>query len=409
MKIWLKYLIAIAVGILAAIIIPSGSIQAQAVLNFLVELSVRFGRYTIVPLLFFSIAMAACNLREEHLMVKTGLWTFGTIIISSLGLTILGLLTALIFKIPRIPITIEKVTDVPAFDIQTLITKIFPYSAFESLADGSYLLPCFVLAGLFGAACASDKVASKPTLTLFDSISRVCYTVMSLFTELLTFGIVAIVAKWSFDLVASLRLGYYGFLILMLLILTLLIAFVFYPLILRFLCHDHRPYKVLFASLSSVIVAFFSGDTNLTLALNYRNGKENLGIRRRINSMASPLFSIFARGGTALVSAICFVVVLRSYSSLGISGGDVFWILGVAFGLSFFLGEIPYGGPIYVITIMCSLYGRGFENGYLLLKDLTPILCSFAAVIDCLTAVFGCYIVGVKTKNIEHQEVKKYI
>jgi hypothetical protein len=58
---------------------------------------------------------------------------------------------------------------------------------------------------------------------------------------------------------------------------------------------------------------------------------------------------------------------------------------------------------------MCIVYGAEYESGYLLLKSVSPIICAYAAAIDALTAMFGSYIVAVKTKNIQHQEVKKFI
>jgi hypothetical protein len=55
------------------------------------------------------------------------------------------------------------------------------------------------------------------------------------------------------------------------------------------------------------------------------------------------------------------------------------------------------------------MYGRGFEAGYLLLKDAAPLLCCFAAGFDAFTAIFGSYIVGVKTRMVIHQEIHKFI
>ena len=172
---------------------------------------------------------------------------------------------------------------------------------------------------------------------------------------------------------------------------------------------DCIPYRVLYASICPFLVAFFSGDTNLALALNLRHGKESLGIKRRINAFSFPLFSIFGRGGAALIQAAGFVLILRSYSSLGIPVLDVLWIAGVSFLLSFALAEIPLGGPFAAITSMCLLYGRGFESGYLLLKNAVPVICAYAAGIDALTAMFGSYIIAVKTKMIHHQELRKFI
>lgn len=126
MRIWLKYLIAMVIGAASAVFLPPESAGAQALLDFVVELVMRFGRYTLLPVLFFSIATACFKLRDEKLMLKTGVWTFGTILVSSFALMLLGLLSALIIRLPRIPITIEKVSEVPVFNWHSLLTKNFP-------------------------------------------------------------------------------------------------------------------------------------------------------------------------------------------------------------------------------------------------------------------------------------------
>ena len=346
---------------------------------------------------------------SDAVLLATGMWIFGVIICSSLLLTLLGLFSALTIKLPRIPITIEKVNELPAMDLKPLLTKLFPYSGFDALHEASYLLPCFILAGFIGAAATNDKPGSKAAMAFFDSMAKIMQNVMVFFTEVLSVGIIAIMTKWTLDFISTMQSGVYTPLVIMLAGDLMLVAFVIYPLVLRFLCHDPHPYKVIYASITPFLVAFFSGDTNLTIPVSMRHGKESLGINNRVNAVTYPLFGIFARGGAALAETVCFILILRSYSSLNISLPDCLWIAGISLLLSFTLGEIPSGGPFFATTIMCFMYGKGFEAGYLLLKSAAPIICAFAAGFDALTAMVGSYIVAVKTKSIEHQEVKNFI
>ena len=207
----------------------------------------------------------------------------------------------------------------------------------------------------------------------------------------------------------TLSTGIYTPIIIMLFVDFLIVTGIIYPLILKFLCHDPHPYRVIFASLAPIMLAFVGGDANLSIPLNIRHGKESLGIRRRINGFTFPLFSIFARGGSALVSVICFIVIWRSYSTLTIPFYDILWIAGLSFGLSFLLGGIPSGGTYILLTILCSRYGRGFENSFLMLEPASIIICSFATMFDCVTTMVGSYIVAVKTKMIEHYSITHFI
>ncbi|MBR1912696.1 MAG: dicarboxylate/amino acid:cation symporter [Treponema sp.] len=409
MKLWLKYLIGAILGAAVALILPPQSSQAQEVLDFLVDLIIRFGRYALIPLMFFSIITACFKLRDQCLMLKTGLWVFLTIIISSALLTVLGLGSALIIKPPRIPMTIEKINEIPSLDLRSMLFKIFPYSGFSSLLNDSFLLPCFVFAGLAGAGAADDQSASKSAMTFFTSVSKICYIVMSFCTEILAIGMIAFTCRWTLTFIALHSLRVFTPLFTLLGALLALTALIIYPLIIRFVCHDTHPYRVLYASIAPTVLAFFSGDTNTTLPLLIRHGKESLGIRHRVNAVTFPLYSIFARGGAALVISTCFIVILTTYSMLEIKWDSIIWIGLMSFLISFVLGEHSSGGPYLAITILCIMYGKGYESGYLLLRDAAPILGAFAAAFDALTAMVASYIVGIKTNTVVHQELRKFI
>lgn len=409
MKLWIKYLIGALFGAAFAFILPLGNEQVAAAVSFVTEIVVRFGRYMVVPVVFFTAVIAFNRLRDTKMLFKTGIWTGGVIVASSLLLTVTGLLSILIVKLPRIPITVETVSESASLGVGDLIKSLLPYSAFETLNNGSFILAAFFFAMLVGTASTADPVLFKPVTQLADSLSKLMYNISVIFTEFLSVGMVAVLCSWTTQFRGVLTSGVFAPLILMLLVDFIFIAGVVYPLIIRYLCHDPHPYRILYASVCSVVTAFFSGDTNLVLQLNMRHGKESLGVRRRINGVVHPLFSIFARGGSALVTAISFIVIWRSYSSLSIPFTDILWITAVSFGISFLLGGFPAGGAFVSISVLCMLYSRGFENGFLLLKPAAPIICSFAAAFDALTAIFGSYIIAVKTKLVEHHGIKHYI
>lgn len=409
MKLWIKYLIGALFGAAFAFILPLGNEQVAAAVSFVTEIVVRFGRYMVVPVVFFTAVIAFNRLRDTKMLFKTGIWTGGVIVASSLILTVTGLLSILIVKLPRIPITVETVSESASLGVGDLIKSFLPYSAFETLNNGSFILAAFFFAMLVGTASTADPVLFKPVTQLADSLSKLMYNISVIFTEFLSVGMVAVLCSWTIQFRGVLTSGVFAPLILMLLVDFIFIAGVVYPLIIRYLCHDPHPYRILYASVCSVVTAFFSGDTNLVLQLNMRHGKESLGVRRRINGVVHPLFSIFARGGSALVTAISFIVIWRSYSSLSIPFTDILWITAVSFGISFLLGGFPAGGAFVSISVLCMLYSRGFENGFLLLKPAAPIICSFAAAFDALTAIFGSYIIAVKTKLVEHHGIKHYI
>ena len=409
MKVWIKYLIGLALGLLAAFILPTENAAFASAVAFLTELFIRVGRYVVVPLLFTSAIVAVNKLRSSKLLLKTTLLTVLIIVLSSLILTFVGLISILIVKLPRIPITVDVATDAFNLDVKGLILSLFPYSGFDALREGSFLLVSLVFAFIIGWESASEETAFKPVFALSDSFSNLFYNIANFFTEIMAILCIAIVCYWTMDFRTVIEPGIFTPMVIMFLVDFVIVAGIIYPLILRFVCHDPHPYKVLYASLAPLILSFFSGDSNLVIPLANRHLRDSLGIRRRCRGFTYPMFSIFARGGAALVSTISFILIWRSYSSLSIPVTDILWIFGLSFGLSFLLGGIPSVGAFVLLTIICSKYARGFETSVLLLKPASMIICSFAALFDTLTAMVGSYIVAVKTKTIDHHSITHFI
>lgn len=409
MKIWIKYLIGLAFGIIAAFVLPESFLTDTGIVTFLSDLAIRTVRFFLVPLMFFSFAVAVFKLRDTKKFFKTLLITALVIVSASLLLTILGLIAIFIIKLPRIPIAADRVTQIASVNILENIKLLFPLSGFESLINGSYLLPAIIFASLLGIGCAVDKADSKPTVALFDSLTKVCNAVMNFFIDIFAIGLVAVTSIWMFQFMDVITSGIYNGLIILLAVIVFIVAVIIYPLVLYLVCKETRPYRVLYASLGTFFAAFLTGDTNLSLALAMRHNRESLGIKRRTTSTVTPLLSVFSRAGSALVVAISFVVIFRSYNALSISFTDILWVAGFSVISSFFLGALPTGSTYIALILLCSMYGRGFEAGYLLLKPIAFILCSFAAAIDSLTMIFGTYIVSQKMKTTERQEISKFI
>ena len=409
MKIWIKYLIGIVLGMIAAFVLPQNYLTDTGIVSFLADIAIRTVRLFLVPLMFFSFTVAVFKLRDTRKFFKTISITALVIVSATVLLTVLGLVSIFIIKLPRIPISADRVIQGETINIFENIKALFPYSGFDSLLNGQYLLPAVILACLLGVGCAVDKVDSKPTIALFDSLTKVCNSVMSFFIDIFAIGLVAVTTIWMFKFMDIITSGIYNGLIILLFSILFIIAVIVYPLILYLVCKEVHPYRVLFASIATTFAAFFSGDTNLTLALAMRHNRESLGIKRRSSSTVTPLIAIFSRAGSSLVVAISFIVIFRSYNALNISFTDVLWVAGFSIISSFFLGPFSTGSTYLALTVLCSMYGRGFEAGYLLLKPVAFILCSVAAAIDSLTMTFGTYIVSQKMKTTERQEISKFI
>lgn len=409
MKIWIKYLVGILAGIAFALVAPQQNPGFNDIIQYLSNLAIQFGRYSLYPVLFFSFTIGVYELRESKSLFRLGSATFAAISITTILLTVTGLVSVLARNPSRIPIFVEGAGEVPKMGIMETLAQIFPASAFESFANGTFILPLCVFGGLAGAGCAVDRNAAKPALTLFDSLSRVAYSVMSFFVDMISVGMIALSVNWMLQFRTMNASKVFTDFILLLGFDFLLVAFAIYPAIIRLTCGKVNPYRVLYGSTASILAAFASGDANMTLPILLRHANESLGVRRRISSVTMPLFSIFGRAGTAMTVTISFIVILKSYSSLGIAAIDIVWLMGVAMLLSLLLGRFPAGGAYVALATVCALYGRGFEAGYLILKPAAFFICSIAAATDALTTIMGTYVIAKRNDMVNHRDLRFFI
>ncbi|MGL4985562.1 MAG: dicarboxylate/amino acid:cation symporter [Treponemataceae bacterium] len=409
MKIWLKYILACIIGISAAFINPFTGEKFSEIFLFLFTFSLNIGRYMIIPTLFFSMAMGIYKLRESRTILRTALSCIVISVPSTIILTLLGTISVLIIKLPRIAISVEEITHAASLNIMKSLLKVFPASPFQIFLDSEFLLPLFILAGFVGAALASDKTASKFATNVFDSLSRVFYAVLSFFIDVFSFCLIIISAFWTTSFLDILKTGTYNFLFTVLIINMVIIVGIIYPLVLKFLFSEHQPYRILYASIAGLLTAFFTGDTNITLGVNLRHSKDSLGIQRRIGSVCLPVFSVFARGGTAMTVAISFIVILKSYSRQSISLFDILWIIGMTSTISFFLGAFSINSSFIALTVLCTMYGNGFEAAYLILKPVTFFVGSIATTIDAATSVFGSYIIAKSQNSVHRKDLRFFV
>ena len=409
MKIWLKYLIGIALGVTFALVAGAENTLFVQASEFLSKAAIQFGRYALYPAVFFGFTLSIFELRENRSLFKLALITSLIICVAALLLSFIGLLSVIIHTPTRIPIFVESISDIQALGIKESLLQLLPSSSFEAVINGTYILPLCIFGGFAGAGCAVDKNIAKPTITLIDSLARVAYAVLVFFVDMLVFGMVAVSAYWVVRFHEILQTAVFADFVILLLIDLLIIALVIYPILLKIFCRDINPYRVLYASLAPMLAAFFSQDTHVALTVSLRHSNESLSVRRRISSVALPIFSIFGRAGSALVITVSFIVILKSYSSLPLNIQDMFWLMGIASLFSCLLGRFPAGGTYIALASVCSLYGRGFESGYLILRPTAFFIGSVSAAINALTAITGTYITAYRFNMTGRKDLRFFI
>ena len=392
MKVWLRLLIGSVLGISIGLIIPSDNLELIENMAWLGELAIRIGRYVLVPILVFSLTISVYELRQDRQFWKLILKTVPVLVLCSVFVITIGLISASIFTPSRIPVLNINQTEIISLNTGDNILSIFPSNMFAAIAgDGVFLLPVCVFAFFVGIGFSYDRNYTKPVISLFDSLSRIFFYISRAFSEILGLVIIVISAYWAVQFNSVLQTEIYGDMIFFLGMLSVILGCGILPLFLYLIKPGTNPWKALYGSVSQGIAGFFSGDINFTMPVIFRSIKEDLGVRRRSNSVTVSLFSLFGRAGSAMVAAVSLIVIINSYSSLDISMSSVIAIGFRAFLLSFLLSSHPGNGAFIALAVLCHDYGQGFESGYLILRPIAFYLIAIGTFLDVMICSLASY------------------
>ena len=409
MKIWIKLLAGTVVGVLLGLFLPLDETGVD-VFSYLSELIVNIGRYAIFPLVFFSLVIGTFELKTEKKVLRVYGRAVLYMVAASALLAVIGSLSVLLMSPDRIPIVIEEEIVFNRPGIREILLEVFPRNLFKIFGgDGSFLLPVYFLAFFLGLNFTFDRLVTRPAVQFFDSMARILYHINAFVLEIMGLGMIVLSAFLVQQALATAEIGLHRQLLLVLGIDTAVILFGVYPGLLFLLYDRKNPYRWLYATLAPAIAGLVSGDGYFSLGFLIRNGKANLGIPRKVGSTTFPLFAIFGKAGTAMVSSVSFIVIINSYSSLGITALDLFWVILFSFLVSFTLGGVPGAGAFVALSSLCAAYGGGYEEGYLILKPVAPLLVSIAVLLDVATASFASMLVARHEKVQETIDVKEFV
>lgn len=401
MKTPYRYLIGIAAGLAAGFLLGTQEGVAEA-LTVISDITFRLGRYLLLPLLFFSLPVAVTRLRRLGLLGamlrRSALYS----VIAALSLTLLGTLVAWLIGFGRLPVLPGNYADIPVANLKSMIQSTIQMNGFRTLiGDSSFILPVLVPAFLIGWHMYHDREISEPAYNLFDSLSRLLYRANRYLLVLMP-GMLALLTAAT--VINSRRVVDFQRFVPVLgvvLLITVILVGAVYPFFIWMFGGRRSPWKALSGLSGALLGAFVSGSPLFNYGNLTRHLKENLKIPRHSAALIAPLYLMFSRAGTAMITAICMLTVIRSYSSLEITLFQAAWTALFSFLISFALPATPDRGLAAALVILGSLYGRGLDDGWLILAPALPLFIMLTAVLD--TATGATLLLIVSRKNGEEE------
>ncbi|OQX28681.1 MAG: hypothetical protein B0D92_07640 [Spirochaeta sp. LUC14_002_19_P3] len=402
MKTFYLYILSIIVGTAVAYIVPVSDAVSVVVKN-VAAITLSIGSYLALPLIIFSLPLAITQLRRlkrlRPLLSVSSLYA----VISTAALSVGGTTVALMFNTGRIPVVSMPAPDTSVISLGEMIQSIFHFKLSygqENIALIVLAVPAFMLGWHF----FHDKEIAEPAYNVFDSLSRLSYRAcsgillfMPLFLAILVFNTVYTsrnIANFQ-QFLPLLRLGF---------ITVILTVFLVCPFLLRLAGCRRYCRKFLIGFAEPLAGAFISASPIFNYSNVTRHLKENFGIYRHTAASTMPIYTMFNRGGTAFISAICMITIIRSYSSLEITLFQAGWTALFAFLTSFMLPAASNHGLVTALVILGKYYGRGLELGWLILTPALPLLMMLSTLLDTASSAVLLLLVKNKTDPEEDEE-----
>ena len=344
---------------------------------------------------FVTIASGTASLRKNRLGGRTVRITIFWAVVTTLILSMLGVILA--NGIPQIfPVSSSAggnytevlssfTSSIDALDAGSIIGKIF--------------LPLVFAAFILGAALTPSSDVIRPAYTVMNSFSEAVYRIQRTAAYFGAFYVYVAGTAFFLNIWQEKTAFVSPKPFVALALSVLLVIMVVLPLLYAiFTGFRKNPYGVVGRGLAGLLTAFLSSNIYASSLMGESLSRSNMGIQKRISSTATPLSILIARGGTAFVSTLTTVTLLKTLGAEISTFALVILALTIS-GLSLVSSFFP-GVEIAVISVFAirflniNVYGAEAA-----IVALLPILNGFAIMIDVLISFMASAIVGARTKT----------
>ena len=394
METWLTYLAALLMAGATAFTFSSSS-SLFGMMSTLTSYLTGIAAFLFLGTSIVTMAAGTASLRKNKLGGKVLRTTILWAVITTLVLSFLGAFAA------RFVDVIFPVSASAGGDYESEITSFL--SVIDPICSSAFLSKCFIPAliasFILGVALTPSSDIIRPAYTVMNSFSEVMYRIQRTLTY---FG-----ACYVYVAATTFFLGLWqektAFAapepFIALIVATLVVVLVILPLLFAFFTgFKKNPYGVIGRGLSGLITAFVSGNLFASSLIGESLSRSNLGIQKRISSTVTPLSIVITRGGTAFVSTLTVITLLKT---LGAEISMVALILltlaiaGASFLSSLFSGiEVAAISVIALKMLNINIYGAEAA-----IVSLIPFINGCALLIDMTLSLMANAISGARTKT----------
>lgn len=314
----------------------------------------------IVPLVFFSISSAICNMKKSNTMGKT----IGNIIFvfffMALVVAILGYVFMLIYNPLENIDKAQVVASMPEQQIASgflsgdLVVRTFTVPDFIDLFTKSNLLPLIIFSILFGLAVSYSGDKGRRISETLDAFSHIIMKMMGLIMYAAPLGLGCYFAD-TVGKIGSQVIGGYLHVFILYMLLTILCFFGLNTLYV-FLAGGRKALSAFWKGIiTPSLTAIATSSSAACIPINIEAARK-MGVPASIAETVIPLGINMHKSGSIMGSVIKIIFLLTLFGHDALASGHVFMIIGVALLSGAVVGAIPSGGMTGEILI-CSIFG----------------------------------------------------
>jgi Na+/H+-dicarboxylate symporter len=308
MKLWLKILIGLTLGVVVGIIFGPKAAVLKPIGTIFLNLITM-----IIPLLVLSsMTVGITSIHDPKKLGRVGLTTLSLYVITTVIAICIGLSIIYLFKPGEgLGLEYDRSTErTGSLHITEILLSIFPTNPIQSLAEGN-VLQIITFSVFLGIAIIFTGKKGQALLSVLESLSDVMYRLTGIVMQFSPYGVFAIMAWVSGTFGITILIPLLKFLCTYYIACALHVGIVFCG-ILWFLAKLH-PLPFFKGMRDAIMVAFTTCSSSATLPVSMACVQRNLGVSKSISSFVMPLGSTLNMNGTAIFQAMSAVFIAAGY------------------------------------------------------------------------------------------------
>lgn len=312
MKLWVKILIALALGVLTGLLFRWLGYDTE-VFKPIGDIFLRLINMIIVLLVLSSMTVGITSIHDPQKLGRVGLKSLALYVSTTAASIGIGILFAKVSNIGT-GMGLTSTTKVVVGETPSLgetILQIIPYNPIASLVEGN-VLQIIVFALFLGISINFAGERGRPLLMFLESLADVMYRLTSIVMEFSPIGVFAIMTwvtgKYGYETLYELGyfLGTY-YLACAVQVVVILCGIIYFLAKLS-------PLPFFRGMGDAIMVAFSTSSSSATLPVSMHCVQENLGVSKNITSFILPLGSTVNMNGAGLYQGMAVVFIANAYS-----------------------------------------------------------------------------------------------